>query len=120
MKTIILALACFAIGTSYVAAQTVNDVPLSQINEEYVQIVGTSKIVGNKVTIEVDFGQHNSFWTATGNGNVIKDADGKKMEFNSMIDALNFMAENGYEVVQAYAFSTGSQNVYHYLLQKQD
>ncbi len=36
-----------------------------------------------------------------------------------MIDALNFMTKDGWEFVQAYAFSVGqSGNVYHYLLKR--
>ena len=49
----------------------------------------------------------------------IRDENDKAVEFNSMIDALNFMTANGYEFVQAYAFSVASgPNVYHYLMRK--
>lgn len=43
-------------------SQTVNDVPLSEIDVEYVQIVGTGKFLSTKVTIELDFGQKTSFF----------------------------------------------------------
>lgn len=45
---------------------------------------------------------------------------GKYFSFNSMIEALNFMNDNGWEFVNAYAFSTGSQSVYHFLLKRID
>lgn len=96
--------------------QTVNDIPLKDIDADYVQIVGTSKLFSNKLTIEIDFGQENKLFSDKDTR--LKDANGKNMVFNSMIDALNFMTKNGYEFVQAYAFNVSSQNVYHYLLRK--
>jgi hypothetical protein len=105
---------CLCVGAF---GQTVNDVPIKDINSEYVQIVGTSKLFSTKVTIEIDFGQQIK---AFGGAKQVKirDADGKNMDFNSMIDALDFMSENGYTFVQAYAFATGNENVYHYLMKK--
>jgi hypothetical protein len=97
-------------------AQSVNDVPLKDIDVEYVQIVGTSKLLSNKVMIEIDFGQHNKIFQTK--DTVLKDKDGRPMVLNSMVDALNFMVENGYEFVQAYAFAAGNQSVYHYLLKR--
>jgi hypothetical protein len=103
-----------AIGAS---AQTVNDVPIKDIDVEYVQIVGTSRLLSNKLTIEIDFGQENKLFSSDKDTRV-KDANGKNMIFNSMIDALNFMTRNGYEFVQAYTVVVSNQNVYHYLLRR--
>ena len=98
-------------------SQTVNDIPLKDIDVDYVQIVGTSKLLSNKLTIEIDFGQENKLFSSDKDTRV-KDVNGKNMIFNSMIDALNFMTKNGYEFVQAYAITVSNQNVYHYLLRK--
>lgn len=100
-------------------SQTVNDIPVAQINVEYVQIVGTSELFSNKVTIDIDFGQRSKFFSF-GKETQIKDADGKILKLNSMIDALNFMSLNGYTFVQAYAFAVDGQNVYHYLMKKRE
>jgi hypothetical protein len=83
----------------------------------YCQIVGTGRLLSNKVTIEIDFGQFRSVWE----DNRLKDPKtGDRIIFNSMIDALNFMGNQGWEFVQAYAFAIpNSGNVYHYLLKKQ-
>lgn len=96
-------------------AQTVNDIPIKDIDVEYVQIIGTSKSFSNKVSIQIDFGQKTKFFS-TGKETVVKDKDGKIMDFNSMIDALNFMAKNGFEFVNAFAIAVSNQNVYHYLM----
>lgn len=98
-------------------AQTVNDIPLKDIDVEYVEIVGTSRLLSTKLTIEIDFGQENKLFSSDKDTRV-KDVDGRNMIFNSMIDALNFMTKNGYEFVQAYAVTTSNQNIYHYLLRK--
>ena len=98
------------------SAQTINDIPLKTIDVEYVEIVGETKAFSSKLTIQLDFGQKNKLW---GNKEYdLKGEDGKKLEFNSMIDALNFMTKNGFEFVQAYAITISTQNFYHYLLRK--
>jgi len=108
---------CF-IGLMSNYAQTVNDIPLKDINVDYMEIVGTGKFMSNKLTIEIDFGQENKYWSSK--DTQLKDANGKLIVFNSMIDALNFFSANGYDFVTAYIVTVGSnnQNVYHYLLKK--
>jgi len=116
MKKLILVTCLTVFGLSNVFSQTVNDIPIKDIDVDYIQIVGTSKLMSNKVTIEIDFGQENKVWSAK--DTQVKDENGKLVVFNSMIDALNFLGKNGYEFVDAYAISIGNQNVYHYMLKK--
>ncbi|MEP4535279.1 MAG: hypothetical protein ABJ004_19445 [Cyclobacteriaceae bacterium] len=97
---------------------TVNGIPLSEINVEYVQIVGTAKFLSSKVTIQIDFGQEDKFFS--GVDTQILDGNGRLLTLNSMIDALNFMSKNGYDYVDAYVITVGNQNVYHYLLKKRE
>jgi len=96
--------------------QSVNNIPIKDIDVEYIQIVGTSKLLSNKVTIEIDFGQVDKLFSAK--DTQVKDEFGKLLTFNSMIDALNFMSKNGYEFVNAYAITMSNQNVYHFLMKK--
>jgi len=83
-------------------------------NYVYCQLVGTSNLLGTKVTVEIDFGQKKKLFESTR----LKGKDGKPIKFNSMIDALNYMGNQGWEFEQAYAIYTGNSNVYHYLLKK--
>lgn len=80
----------------------------------YAQIVGTAKLFSKKVKVSIDFGQEQKLFE----NNFLKGEDGKPMVFNSMIDALNFMGDQGWEFVQAYAITVSNQNVYHYLMKK--
>ena len=116
MKKLLFVLVLAFIGQQ-VFSQTVNDVPIKDIDVAYVQIVGYSKLMSTKLNISIDFGQATNIWTK-GKKTVVKDENGKMMKFNSMIDALNFMNDNGYEFETAYAFAIGNQNVYHFLLKK--
>ena len=95
-------------------SQTINDIPISEIDVEYIQIKGISKSFSYKINVLIDFGQEMKYHT---NGNIM-DSTGKKVKFHSMIEALNFMSKNGYDFVQAYAFVAGGNNVYHYIMQK--
>ena len=47
------------------------------------------------------------------------DENGQALEFNSMVDAMNYMGELGWKFVQAYVVTIGNSNVYHWLLQKE-
>jgi len=114
VNLLIIFLTTLGITNSY--AQTINDKPIKEIDVEFMQIVGTSKPLSTKLTIEIDFGQENKFWSAK--DLQVKDENGKFMVFNSMIDALNFMSKNGYDFINAHTISIGNQNVYHYLLKK--
>ena len=116
MKKILLSVVLICLGSN-LKAQFVNDVPLKDIDVEYMEIVGFTKLMSTKLNIELDFGQRVSFWHA-GKETVLQDADGKAIVFQSMVDALNFMVKNGYEFVTAYAVTSGNQNVYNYLLRK--
>jgi len=116
MKKLLFVLAFAFIGQQ-VFSQTVNDVPIKDIDVSYVQIVGTSKLMSSKLNIQIDFGQETSIWSS-GAKTVVKNENGKRMDFNSMIDALNFMNDNGYEFESAYTLTIGNQNIYHFLLKK--
>lgn len=118
MKTAIKILpVVLLMSISNVFSQTVNDIPINELDVTYIQIVGTEKLLSSKVTIEIDFGQESSIWT--NKDRQIKNKDGKLTEFNSMIDALNFFS-SGYDFVNAYAITVSNQNVYHYLLKKKE
>jgi hypothetical protein len=85
----------------------------------YCEVLGTAKFMSNKVTITIDFGQE----TKWGQNVRLRDEQtGKVAVFNSMIDALNYMGNDGWEFEQAYVVTAGggtsSQNVYHWLLSK--
>ena len=80
----------------------------------YCELLGTQKFLSTKVTVSVDFGQERKFF----GDNRMVDANGKVQEFNSMVDAMNYMGTLGWEFEQAYVVTVGQQNVYHWLMSK--
>ena len=89
---------------------------LSDIEATYVEVVATPKVMSSKLTINIDFGQGFGRWSY--NQNKLVDQDGKKIEFESVVDALNWMYLNGYAVLNAYTSGTSNQPTYNYLLRK--
>ena len=87
---------------------------------KYCQIVGTSKGLGisGKLMINIDFGQEEKILSTRKDYYLFDEKTGKPKEFNSMIDALNFMVDHGWEFVYPYAITMGNQNVYHYILRR--
>lgn len=86
-----------------------------EAKEEYCMILASTKLLSTKVNIAVDFGQEWSFWK---DKRSLKDANGKKLEFDSVIDALNYMSSQGWEFVNAYSLTTSGQNVLHYVMKR--
>lgn len=116
MKTILIftvTLLCF----SLTQAQSVNDIPIKDIDAPFIEILGTARLLSKKVTIEIDFGQEVKMFGGMDQIK-IRDEEGKNVIFNSMIDALNFFSSNGYKFEQAYTVTEGNQLVYHYLMSK--
>lgn len=87
-------------------------------NKVYCELVGSQKFLSSKVTVQIDFGQQTSLFS----DNRLVDENGDVVVFNSMVDAMNYMGELGWEFEQAYVVTMGSgsssSNVYHWLLSK--
>jgi hypothetical protein len=107
----IAALAMSSFGAN--AQIEVDGTTINDIDIEYVELVGRQKFLSLKIKVFVDYGQDFSWKQQT-----IRGADGKNMAFNSMVDALNFMNENGYEYVNNYLVQTDNEVTYRYLLRK--
>ena len=88
----------------------------TKLKEEYCMVLATSRFLSTKVTITVDFGQETHLFKYTDER--IKDEQGNVIKFNSVIDALNYMAKQGWIFVNAYAVTISNQNVYHYVLRR--
>ncbi|MBF4494645.1 hypothetical protein IR010_19050 [Flavobacterium sp. MR2016-29] len=116
MKKILLALVLMFSLSSF--GQTINEIPIKDLDVQYLQIVGTSKMLSSKLTIAIDIGQRTKLFSSNTDTTLLKDENGEGLIFNSMIDALNFMSANGYDFVTANILTVGGQNVYHYLMRK--
>jgi len=96
----------------------INEVDINtEKGTEYCEIVGYGKLLSAKMVIYVDYGQKRKFMTNPKKF-YIRDKEGKKIIFYSMIQGLNFMYANGWEFVHCYVATTSKGNVYHYLLKR--
>jgi hypothetical protein len=108
MKIMLLAICLFA-GFKSMAQDTAKI-------EQYCQVVATARLLSNKVTIDIDYGEERSFWK----DNRVKDEEGKLKKFNTIIDAINYLGKSGWKLVNAFPVSTGSgPMVYHYVFKKE-
>lgn len=117
-KTILFLIIFFSVNFS-LSAQTVNGIPLKDLNVEYLQLTPRSaKAISRKIQALIDFGQEAR--ALSNLEQLLLDSTGKKMEFNSDIDALNFMYKNGYELVQQYGLleKNGFESVSYFLRQR--
>ena len=81
----------------------------------YCQIVSSSITFSNKLNVNIDYGQERNFLGI----DLIKTEDNKRaIKFNSMIDALNYMSEQGWEFVQAYVIVIGTDRTHIWILKK--
>jgi len=82
--------------------------------EQYCQIIAIPRLLSNKVTIDIDFGEEKSFWRDTR----LKTYDGKLKKFNTIIDALNFMGKEGWLFINAYPVRDNQSEIYHFAFKK--
>ena len=74
-------------------------------------LLAQGQMFTKKVNVTIDFGQKSGFFEQS----FIRDENGKKIKFYTVIDALNYMKSLGWEFIDAYAVTVGNSNVYHYL-----
>jgi hypothetical protein len=101
---------CFLITTS-AFSQTVNGIPLKELNvhAEYIRVSEKQIYLSKKINIDIDYGQSYRIKNIR-----VLDGNGNPMEFNSMIEVLNFMSSLGYELVN------GGDNISSFLLRKKE
>jgi len=109
MKKTVFFIAFVLLGATVFAQQP-------EVRTIYAELVGFSNLLGTKVTVDIDMGQSKG---ALGlNTSYIVDEKGKPKKFNSMVDAMNYMGDMGWEFCQAYVVTSATESVYHWLLKQ--
>lgn len=75
----------------------------------YCEIIGTVKVSG-KMQVVVDTGEPRKAFA--------KPADIR--EYNSMVDAINAMAQDGWQFVSSYSTAANAMQSVHFLLRRED
>ncbi len=82
--------------------------------EQYCEIMANGKLFSRKVSITVDYGEFQHLFSDMR----MKDELGKVQNFNSVVDALNYMGKQGWKLVNAFPISESNGTVYHYYFKK--
>lgn len=115
MKSILFPLIFILAAYLPTRAQNVNGVSIRNLESEHALIAVTPILLSPKVTIDIDFGQQDKAMVIK--DTEVRDENDRPVEFNSAVDALNFMSTLGYEFVQAYTMTNSSnQSTVYYLL----
>lgn len=103
----------FALLTNFVANAQNAD------NLIYCDLIVAHVAPSNKFAVQVDYGDAYSYLKQA-DERAIKDENGKKIEFNSPIHALNYMIDKGWKLVQLNIVQSDKSGFvyYHYLLSK--
>ena len=100
-------------------AQDVLDIAPAQVSEVegfnpaakrvYAELSCEGQLLSTKVKVSIDFGQSTS-WLSSMSESRLVDRNGKDIKFNSMIDALNYLAQFGWRFAQAYVVPRGTRD----------
>lgn len=82
----------------YYTASAQSDTTGFQKNEEYCILRITGVLFSAKVTIDVDYGEKRRF----GDNRIREEVTGKLVKFNSAVDAMNYLGEQGWKLVNAF------------------
>lgn len=82
----------------------------------FCEIKGTNKALSAGLKIVFDFGESPvySIWNGLKSQQKMVDKNGKEIDFNSMVDAANYMSEKGWNFQQAYTSFYEEGNVIHH------
>lgn len=87
----------------------------------YCEIKGIQKELSSGLKIVFDFGESQvySIWGGLKNKQKLVDENGKDIEFNSMVDAANYMSEKGWNFQHAYTSFYSGNAIHHWILYKE-
>ena len=80
--------------------------------EQYCKVIVWDASLLSNTTIDVNFGEKRSSWKDY----TLRNENGKRMQFNSEVDALNYLGKRGWKLVNAFAAKDSS---YWYIFKKE-
>ena len=127
MKKLFFAAALFLAGTTAAFSQVVVDgVNINNLEEvQMIRMIAQERFLSSRVTIFIDYGQSMSGAANRARMEVINPRDGKRMKFNSVMHAVNFLIANGWGYTEAMvlpsegnASTTGGSTQYLFVREK--
>ncbi len=84
--------------------------------EVFCDLVSTKKFLGTTHTISINYGNRDSLWL---DQKIQTLTESELKKYNSIIDALNYMGNEGWTTISSYSTSYNSYIVEHYILKKE-
>ncbi len=93
----------------------------AQSRKYFCEIKGIEKEMSAGLKIVFDFGESSvySIWGSLKSKQKLVDEKGKEIKFYSMVDAANYMAEKGWNFLQAYTSIYSGKSVQHWIFYKE-
>jgi hypothetical protein len=116
MKQIFLILSLIASPFAFASAQAQNAVTAAapvKRTEEYCQVKADPRLNGRYV-VSIDYGQQQKLVSR----NLFRDAAGNVVEFNSAMDALNWLNGQGWELVSTFVLVEDKDSVAYYVMRR--
>lgn len=115
-KYLILCLFAFCFTLSFAQSQVDNE----KIRRFYCEVKGVEKELSSGLKIIFDFGERASYniWSGLSSKLKFVDENGEDIEFNSMVDAANYMVERGWNFQQAFSSVYSSKLIIHWIFYK--
>lgn len=83
----------------------------------YCTISPSYNLLAKKIKVNIDYGQQNNHLLRN---DKLKDPEtGAELQFNSIIDALNYMSSHGWDFVQTYVQVNDGESCTYWLLRKE-
>lgn len=107
MKKFLFSCALFLLGATAAFGQVVVDgVNINNLQEvSMIRMIAQERFLSNRVTIFIDYGQSIQ-GGARQRMEVINPRDSKRIQFNSVMHATNYLIENGWDYVEAMVLPT--------------
>ena len=108
MKLKLFLLLALSIGYfSFAQAQYVNETPISEVDADYIRIWSDSgPLLSSKITVRVDWGQG-------GRTPQITDERRRVVSFNGMMDVINMLSKEGFELIQIVRDSKDETEIFY-------
>lgn len=92
----------------------------SQEKRYYSEIKGIEKELSSGLKIVFDFGDNPvySSWNGLRSNQKLVNGNGEEIEFNSMVDAGNYLSEKGWTFLQAYTSFYSGNSIIHWIFYK--
>ena len=84
--------------------------------EVFCDLISTKKFLGTEEKIRINYGNRDSLWIDE-KIYTLMSKDLKR--YNSIIDALNYMGNEGWKIINTYSSSQSSYTIEHYILKKE-